>query len=410
MQSPSPQAISIQLRLFLWIQLLFSIASSLSGLFVNVFLWKVNQDLLTIAYFNMTLSASIILMMFPAGWVARRFHSVWCLRIAMGMFSLFYYLIFSLQERSGDHIFILGILHGTAIAFFALASHVIAYDHSRSENRSRYFGWSSFVATLGNMLPPLLSGWIITQYHAIEGYRMIFLISLLLFACACLLSLFLLGRGQTITSSLLSVTKRGGQDWWNVQIANGVYGLHDGVMWFLLQLVAFWILKDELQMGIYNTAASVLSLFAAIYVGKKVNQQNRVRYFFMGAVGVGLGHAILSLNFDVAGFTIYAVLVTLFTHFYSIPYNSITFEVISRDPQSEERRVDYIVSREIPIGLGRLLSVAAFISLHKYFEDEAAVQITIGVLGLLYLGCWWLMAQIRPKELNPETKTGSAAI
>lgn len=50
----------LQLRLFLGIQFLFAIASSLSGLFVNVFLWKVNQDLLTIAYFNMTLSASIM--------------------------------------------------------------------------------------------------------------------------------------------------------------------------------------------------------------------------------------------------------------------------------------------------------------------------------------------------------------
>ncbi|GAX89505.1 MFS transporter [Effusibacillus lacus] len=402
MQSTIPHTLSTHLRIFLWIQLFVSTASSLSGLFVNVFLWKVNQDLLTIAYFNMTLSASIMLMMFPAGWIGRRLHSVWCLRMAMGMFAFFYFLIAYWQERAGDHFILLGILHGSAIAFFALATHVISYDHSQSGNRSRYFGWYSFVSTMGNMAPPLLSGWIITRFDTIAGYRTIFLISLVLFAAACLLSVFLPGRGQKTKGSLLSVMKNGGDDWRNVQLANGVYGLHDGVMWFLLQLVAFWILKDEFQMGIYTTAASLLSLFAAVYVGKRVQPHNRIRYFLAGAIGVGLGHLILAFHFNVAGFTLYTLWVTVFANFYSIPYNSITFEVISRDPQAQERRVDYIVSREIPIGLGRLLSVAAFVALHDHFQNQTAVQVTIGVLGLLYLICWRLMARIR-LETEPVT-------
>lgn len=409
--STSPvSSLSFQLRLFLCIQLLVAIASSFSGLFVNVFLWKVDQNLLTIAYFNMTLSASIMLMMFPAGWLGRRLNSVWCLRVAMALFSIFYYLIFALQNNAPKYIFLLGFLQGSAIAFYALAMHVIAYDHSHNDNRSRYFGWSSFIGTLGNMIPPLVSGWIITQYRQMQGYQIIFFVSLLLFALACFTSLFLAGRGQKTTGSLLSVMKRGGRNWRNVQIANGVYGLHDGVMWFLLQLIAYWILKDELRMGMYTTVASILSLFAAIYVGKKMGSLNRIHYFLIGAIGVGLGHILLSFNFTVIGFTVYTLLVTVFTNFYSIPYNSITFEVIGRDPQSEERRVDYIVSREIPIGFGRLLSVSAFIALHDLFDNQTAVQITVGVLGLLYLGCWWLMAQIRPFETPVQAKADNLSL
>lgn len=391
--------LSLQLRLFLLIQLLFSIASSLSGLFVNVFLWKVNQDLLSIAYFNMTLSGAIMLMMFPAGWVGRKFHAVWSLRIAMALFSVFYCLIFVLKEHVSQFILLLGLLQGTAIAFFALALHVIGFDNSQQENRSRYFGWSSFMGTLGNMLPPLVSGWIITRYQATEGYRIVFFISLLLFAFAGLLSLFLVGKGQNTRNSIWAVMKRGGRDWRNVQLANGIYGLHDGVMWFLLQLVAYWILKNELEMGIYSTAASIVSLFAALYVGKKVSEHNRIRYFLAGAIGVGVGHLILSATMNVVGFTLYTLLVTIFTNFYSIPYNSTTFEVIGRDPQSEERRIDYIVSREVPIGLGRLLSVGAFVLLHRFFQDQLTVQITIGMLGFLYMGSWWLMSRVKPTTI-----------
>lgn len=78
---------------------------------------------------------------------------------------------------------------------------------------------------------------------------------------------------------------------------------------------------------------------------------------------------------------IYAVIIGIAFPILTVPYESLTYDVIGRARMVEERRVEYIVVREIYLNLGRIVSIMVFIFGMFLFPHDMIIPILLIIFG-----------------------------
>jgi hypothetical protein len=69
-------------------------------------------------------------------------------------------------------------------------------------------------------------------------------------------------------------------------------------------------------------------------------------------------------------------------------------QVIDRDPQAQELRYEYIVSQELTLGIGRVLSVLAVMALAAPINQLTLARVALVVAGAAPILIWAAFARI----------------
>jgi len=69
-------------------------------------------------------------------------------------------------------------------------------------------------------------------------------------------------------------------------------------------------------------------------------------------------------------------------------------QVIDRDPQAQELRYEYIVSQELTLGIGRVLSVLAVMALAAPIDQLTLARVALVVAGAAPILIWAAFARI----------------
>src|SRR3569833_2506472 len=167
----------------------FFFATSLSNMFINVFIWKLNSSLSLLALYSLVFSL-VILASFPLCAVfARKRTPMASSRLGILCFLATYALVLLLQERSADHIFVFGLGLGLGASFFAIGMHMGMLDSTRDRGRDCFLFVSNLLNSVSGMLAPLLSGFLIDRFTGMTGYYFVFSITLIWFLIAIVFSM-----------------------------------------------------------------------------------------------------------------------------------------------------------------------------------------------------------------------------
>src|SRR3954462_8871580 len=112
----------------------------MSGLFLNLYLWRLSKDL--------TVNASFILVTFIfnvtsftfGAWLSKRKDRIFSYQIGIGFTVLFYLLVILLQDRVATVPMLIGVLNGLASGFYWLGYLVLIYDLVDNASRSTFMG------------------------------------------------------------------------------------------------------------------------------------------------------------------------------------------------------------------------------------------------------------------------------
>lgn len=170
---------------------LFVLAGALSGTFLNVYIWKMKQDLPLIGWFTFSQQLALGLTFWIAGkWVKERDKMIF-LRLGIIVSGLFYLLVLWAGKHAVDYIWPLGLLYGTGSGLFWLAFNVVYFEVTDVKTRDLFNGWVGVLGSVIGIFGPWISGWLITVKHGVAGYRLIFTISLVVYGIGILLSFWL---------------------------------------------------------------------------------------------------------------------------------------------------------------------------------------------------------------------------
>jgi YQGE family putative transporter len=88
---------------------------------------------------------------------------------------------------------------------------------------------------------------------------------------------------------------------------------------------------------------------------------------------------------------IFGIGTSLFLPLFTIPMTSSVFDLIGRDAESAERRVELIVMRELALNVGRICGVLLFIAVTFWTKATPVFTALLLFIGSAPLLSWWFM-------------------
>ena len=129
----------------------------------------------------------------------------------------------------------------------------------------------------------------------------------------------------------------------------------------MIGLLIFVMTDNELILGSFATVSSFVSLVAFFVVGRALKKRWRNTFMVVGA-GL-LGVVVLPFVFKAGTLQLFILGVgaALFYPMYYVPLTSKVFDVIGESQKTAKLRVEYVVTRELALNVGRVASIALFL-------------------------------------------------
>ncbi|MDP4086725.1 MAG: MFS transporter [Bacillota bacterium] len=393
-----------EVRLYLVMMAFFSFAMGMSNLFINIFIWKIDQSYLTLAIYSLMYSA-VVLISFPlCSLYARKRTPMASLRVGVLLFIFTYALVMFYKEKAAYHIYEIGFWMGMGTSFFAIGMHMQTLDSTQDDGRDKFLYIGNFLNSISGMVAPLLSGFLINYYAGMKGYYVVFGISLFWFVLVVLISLKMKGKYISNTSQFHDVWKKPTKEWKGMYWVTIGSGIVEGTYsTFLVTMMTYSILKSELSLGGFATFTSLVGLLTSILLAKISTPNRRIGLYTVGAVLICVSSIWLSIESSYMVLVIYSIFSSIGNNIINTTLDVWTYASIEKDPKYHARRLDYIIIREIPLGIGRMAGIVFFLLLNTFFSKEKILSISFGFFGVLFILLVPLLRKIwrQPNESKP---------
>ncbi|MDP4172051.1 MAG: MFS transporter [Bacillota bacterium] len=355
-------------------------------MFQSVFLWKMDKTYSLLAYYSLYWSISIIFSFIVCSWVARKTSPMITMRLGFLFYLITYLIILIFHGTLRDHIMLLGGANGLAMSLYYVGVHMAVLDLTTNDKRDSFLYIQGVLNTVGGVVAPLLAGILISQFHGMIGYYVVFIATCVFFFISFLVSLKVKGNPVAPKSYFWDVIKNPTREWRRMYVVMFADGIVSGVYWtFLITMITYKVAGGELNLGVFNTAAEIVSILAFFVLAKFSSPDYRIPIFAIGAISILLGSVLLSALPVLISLIIFGIVQPVASNMINTSMNAMIYESIEKDPQYKEKRLDYIIIREIPLGVGRIIGVFIFLAMRKYFNIEQLLPISFSVFPIVYV-------------------------
>ena len=362
---------TINARRFLLLMMLHAFGVGLSNIFINLYIWNIDRSLLTQASYSLCTSAAILLSFPLCSLHARRTSPMASTRVGLVLFMLTYSVILWLQEDCARHVLLIGALFGLAVSFFVIGQHMQFLENAQDAQRDRFLYAANFVTSGAAIVAPLLSGWLIQHIAGQAGYFTVFGLSLLTFAVASWWSYRVQGQPLRRHSNLLGAWRNKQRSWRGMfWVSTGAAMIEGTYTSFLVTIMAYSILQDEFAFGAYSALVALVGLASSIALARLSQARHRLAVYSVGAVLVFAASLGLAWLPHTGTLVVYGVASAIGMNLISTSLMAWSYAAIEAAPDYALHKLDYIVVREIPLGIGRMLGIAVFMALHSLFETQ----------------------------------------
>ncbi|MCZ0756864.1 MFS transporter [Anoxybacillus sp. J5B_2022] len=372
-----------ELILLLCIGGFYALSVSLSNTFVNVYLWKQSGAFRDLGLYNLAVVTLQPLTFILAGRLAKQVDRIIVLRLGVSFLAIFFLSVLMAGNRAHDYLLLLGALLGIGYGFYWLAFNVLTFEITEPDTRDFFNGFLGILTSAAGMIGPVVAGYIISSLTKWTGYTIIFSISLGLFLVAVVLSFFLKRRPAAGTYGLMRIIeeRENNKNWRLITNAHFFQGLREGIFVFVISVFVYMATGSEWALGKFGFVNSFTSFIAYYLVSRFIEPAYRKKAILCG--GLLLYAALFLIVFDLSypRLLLYAVTIAIAYPILLVPYSSLTFDVIGRSWESAERRVEYIVVRELFLNGGRIASILLFLVTIALFEEKTAIPALMLVLG-----------------------------
>lgn len=383
----SRQALARPAKALLSVNGLNALGNSLSNIFINVYWYKLTNDMSQTLLFNLASYLVWLPAFVLAGYLSKRTNRTIPLWIGSGVQMLFYVSVLLLGSDSPQYLLILGLVYGIGQGFYWLAINVLSVDVTEAGNRNWFNGINGALGALTGMVGPLIAGMLVESLPALAGYAMVFLASLLCFALS-LSSALLLPRQKMQSpfewSDMFGVLRH--REWRSLSYAFVGIAFRDGVLTIAIWLWIFIATGSENATGQFAFATTLLSIASFYCIGRYGREHSRWSYLVVGSLFMGI--SVLSITFHLSTWTlaIYGVLSAAARPLFDTPFNTLTFNAVGRYDDGGRIRIELVVWREMILSLGRISSVGALYWIYRMGSEGLEIKLTWFLIIVIIVG------------------------
>lgn len=381
-------------KVLLVVSALFSFAMGLSGIFVSVFFWKETSSFIIIVIYNLIHYIITPITFMLAGALAKKKNGIWSLRVGLIMYALFYALILFIGNKGVIYIYCLGIVYGIAVGFYWLAFNTLSFDFTDVTNRDTFNGFNGSCAGITAAISPITSAYIISRFNGLKGYKIVFMLTLIIFIILILISGLLKCKNYSDKLNLKKIFSSNCDEWSIIRISTFFWAFRDVIIVFLVNILIMETTKSELSLGKFALIASLTSSAAYMLVQKIIKPSYRKISILIGSIGSFL--AVLGLVIKVTNSTLfmYTLIDAFSVPFFIIQLASSTFNVINK-AHEENMRIEYMINKDIVLNSGRIISSIILIILLSTFKNSGVLKIYLIFIALAPLASGYFLRKLK---------------
>ena len=394
----------------------------LVNLFVLIFIWKIDQNLMTTCKFR--LGAAVIIPFFSVvgGILAHKLDRIWTFRLGILLYLPFFLLLILLGKHSAYYALLLGGAAGVAEGIYWSGRQTLDFEHARGRNSAYFLGLQSALSGIVAMLMPVLSGFIIEKIPPVpllgsrSGYVLIFGVAILIAVAGLLMTLVYTPdrhRGR-LKYWKAFVPHKNNPAWSIILVYHVLSGFRSTILLIFSAVLFYSLVKSEFAVGGVHTLGAVLSVVIIYFLGHVVSRKNRLPVYAIGIVLFVCSSSLLFFKISVVSLTLFVLFQRLSEGFFRLPVSTIRYDAIRSDPAHKEAKIEYNIAFEPYIALGRVSAVLVMMMFVRHFLQTGAGQMAsirycVIFLCVLPLFEFLLMAaasrQIRLKGVMHEDMT-----
>ncbi|MFC4599115.1 MFS transporter [Cohnella hongkongensis] len=399
-QGDSETRLSTEARVALFIHGCFQFGASMSGLFLNLYLWRLTEDLTINGMFNLIVYGVTPAAFAVGGWIAKKKDRMVTYRLGIASITVFFLVVIFAQENVVVYYPLFGVLNGFALGLYWTGYIVLMYDVTTIRNRSRFMGVNMIVFNSAGLAGPALSGFLIGLFEGLSGYLLIFGFASALFGLASLFSLKIRAVPAHHRSYYLSFAgpmMKKSRLWLKSLIAFFLLGLSQGLMLFLPNILMFQTVGREDQVGYLTVFFALLTIATGYAISRRRKPVRIRRELTAASLCIVAGAAVLFVDIKlwtvVLFMSIYSIMAPFIVNMLTTYYYSVMDEL----PLKGLFRIESVVVRELFLNVGRVLSILTLILFVK--EANSPMLPTIVVVTSLTLGAMALFVRSRKEIL-----------
>jgi len=392
-----------QTRLLLAVNGLFITAGALSGTYFGIYIWKASNDYMRLGWFTLITHVAMGLTFWIAGNAAKEGNKMILLRLGIGISAAFYAIVLLLKGNAIHYIWLLGIIQGMATGLFWLAFNVVYFEATEPDNRDRFNGWTGTIGSLVGIVVPWSSGFLISKLGGDAGYRVIFILSLCIFVAGIAVSFFLRNRktkGNYDWRWPYELLKDPGTSWRAVLGGLASQGIRESVFGVIIGVLIYVQTGSEMKLGNFMLVTSAVGFISFLIAGKRLKPEWRNRGMLVGAIALVAAVLPLFAGLSYATLLAFGVSAALFFPLYLLPMTSTVFDLIGRDEGSVQRRVEFVVARELALNVGRIIGMTVFMCTISVSKAPAVIIWLLLVVGSSPLLSWVFMRKVLAERVN----------
>ncbi|MDP2813902.1 MAG: MFS transporter [Erysipelotrichaceae bacterium] len=359
----------------------YAMASAMTAVFVNVYLYKFTGSLVTMTAYAMVRFGFFPIAFTVGAHIGRKFRLSLTMTAGLLLIVFGLLVLLTLREKIGGigyAIYIIGMIFGMGEGFFWLSTVSLNQLVSTKESRGKYLGFMGMFNGLTNIIAPLMAAQIVAwSPNDTEGYLRIFQLVIVLYLIIAYLASTIRVISQKGKFTVLDkVFQTKDKQWAYIFNSHLLFGVRDSLVLMLTGLLIY-----RATGGSGSTYGRLLAVFAMISIaafyiaGKIITRKNRLKMYQFGALFTAISTVILVLFPTTAGAIAFGILASLVAPFYVLPFQIITMNATS--DYMDENIMGHIISKEIGITSGRLLGMLTIIAFSFIFPEEIFLPLAV---------------------------------
>ncbi|MDG4655520.1 MFS transporter [Ectobacillus antri] len=383
---------------------LYTLAISLSNTFVNIYLWKQTKDFVNLGLYNLSVVVLQPLTFVIAGKLAKRIDRIIILRLGVSALAVFFITVLVLGTNASQFILLIGAILGTGYGFYWLAFNLLTFEITEPETRDFFNGFLGLLTSFSGMIGPIVAGLIISHMKKWNGYTFIFILSLIMFSIAVVLSFFLSRRECDGKYELIEAfqERQHNRNWKRITWAHFFQGLREGTFIFVISVFVFIVTGSELAIGKFGLISSGISFLMYYMATRLIKDRFRKKAILIGGLILYAAVYLVAIDVTYPKLLLYAACISVAYPILLVPYNSMTYDVIGRATKAKERRVEYIVVRELFLNGGRICSILAFLFAVCFFDPKESLSYLLMIVGIGHSLIYFVIRNIDHTQKAPE--------
>jgi len=344
------------------------LALSMIAIFIPIYLLhELHFSLQQVIYFFIVLSIFFSLFSIVGAKIASKIGFKHAILLSVPFQIAFFWLLYNLSNNSSLYL-LSAAIEGMGIGIYWISHHTNFAKYSVKKKRGEELGILNLVATIAAIIGPLIGG-IILKYF---GFFTLFSIVSIILVLSTVPLFFSKEFHEKSSFSLKYIFKKEHFKDAAAYTARGAELIAASVVW---PIFIFSILKGYFSLGLVVTITGLFTSLLSVYIGKLSDKIGKRKFIRLGTL---LDSSTwLIRGFSATVFQVYLInIATGLTSIFFLPFDALTYSKANRG-----KRVEYLVFREIFLGLGRVVILLVFLLTSSYF----ATFVVTGLAEFLFL-------------------------